>query len=47
MELKIVTLTDAELVLVNADKKEYQYKKTAINLLEMAKEQVIRARWMC
>jgi hypothetical protein len=31
---EIVTLTDAELVLVNADKKEYHYKKTeAINLL--------------
>lgn len=31
---EIITLTDAELVVVNADKKEYHYKKTAaINLL--------------
>ncbi|MDG2431350.1 lipocalin family protein [Flavobacterium sp.] len=31
---EIIALTDAELVVVNADKKEYHYKKTeAINLL--------------
>jgi hypothetical protein len=31
---EIITLTDAELVVVNTDKKEYHYKKTeAINLL--------------
>jgi hypothetical protein len=44
MELQIVTLTDAELVLVNADKKRISIQENAINLLEMAKEQVIRAR---
>jgi hypothetical protein len=36
---ELVALSDAELVLVNAEKKEYHYKKTgAINLLDDGKE---------
>jgi hypothetical protein len=36
---ELIALSDEELVLVNADKKEYHYKKTgAINLLDDGKE---------
>jgi hypothetical protein len=36
---ELIALSDAELVLVNAEKKEYHYKKTgAINLLDDGKE---------